>query len=151
MKALSEEQLQKIIEAISNGESVDNCLRIHGITWWTFLENVETVPLLAKKYARALELRTEKFVDEIVDIADNAVDPQKARNQIDARKWVAAKMQPHKYGERLDLNVTQNIDYKSVLAQLDARVRSVYEISQTGCEPAEKPSDDKNDLDELLS
>lgn len=51
------------------------------------------------QYARACEHRSELFAEEIVDIADTEPDPQRARVRIDARKWVAAKLLPKKYGE----------------------------------------------------
>lgn len=57
----------------------------------------------ADRYARAREEQADHFVDEIITIADEAEDPQKARLQIDARKWVAGKMRPKKYGDKIDV------------------------------------------------
>ena len=53
------------------------------------------------QYARARETQADGFVDEIIEIADNEPDPQKARVRVDVRKWVAGKMRPKVYGERL--------------------------------------------------
>ena len=61
---------------------------------------------LSDKYARACEMRAEGYVEEIILIADTAIDPVKARLQVDARKWIASKMLPKKYGDKLDLNAT---------------------------------------------
>lgn len=55
------------------------------------------------QYARACEHRSEHYAEEIVDIADSDPDPQRARVRIDARKWVAAKLLPKKYGEAVTL------------------------------------------------
>ena len=72
----------------------------------------------AERYARALEIRTERDVGLIRDIAlapaVNAVsadgsshvdsgDVQLRRTQIDALKWIAAKRLPKKYGDKLEL------------------------------------------------
>ena len=57
-------------------------------------------PEFSDRYARAREAQADHFVDEIVTIADTEVDPQTARNRIDARKWVAGKMRPKVYGDR---------------------------------------------------
>lgn len=57
----------------------------------------------SSQYARACEIRTESFAEEIVDIADTEPDPSKARNRIDARKWVASKLLPKKYGDAMTL------------------------------------------------
>jgi len=55
-------------------------------------------------YARACESRAEKFAEEIVEIADRTdLDPNDKRVRVDARKWVAAKLLPRKYGEAMTL------------------------------------------------
>lgn len=59
-------------------------------------------PDFQEQYTRAREAQAEFLADEIVEIADSAVDSdssQAARVRIDARKWVAAKLRPKKYGE----------------------------------------------------
>lgn len=53
------------------------------------------------QYARAREEQADHYADEIVSLADNAEDPQKARLQIDARKWVASKLKHKAYGEKV--------------------------------------------------
>ena len=58
----------------------------------------------AEQYARARETQADTIFDEIVDLADEAGFTNeriaKARLQIDARKWVAGKLRPKKYGEK---------------------------------------------------
>lgn len=58
------------------------------------------------QYARAREARAEVLADEIIDIADQAADAQLARLQVDARKWAASKLDPKRYGDRLDIDAT---------------------------------------------
>ena len=69
------------------------------------------------QYARAREAQAEARADEIVDIADddsgditedkdgkeivNHEHIQRSRLRVDARKWIAAKLLPKKYGDRL--------------------------------------------------
>jgi hypothetical protein len=58
----------------------------------------------AEQYARAKEAQAEAMADEIVEIADAAsADPQHGKLRVDARKWVAAKLKPKKYGDKLDV------------------------------------------------
>jgi hypothetical protein len=52
------------------------------------------------RYARARMAQADTYADEIVDLADAAEDHNKARLQIDARKWTAAKLRPSRYSER---------------------------------------------------
>ncbi|MEA1078650.1 hypothetical protein U8M15_27525, partial [Klebsiella pneumoniae] len=73
-------------------------------------------------FTRAMEMRAELLVDELVTIADSDDDPQRVRNRLDVRKWIASKMLPKKYGERIDLNVTQTIDVSDALKEARARM-----------------------------
>lgn len=57
----------------------------------------------AAQYARAREEQADHYADELLEIADTTKDPNKARLQIDARKWKASKLAPKKYGEKLDI------------------------------------------------
>jgi hypothetical protein len=56
------------------------------------------------QYARAREDQADSYADEIIDIADSEPDPNKARVRIDARKWVASKLKPKKYGDKLGIS-----------------------------------------------
>lgn len=72
----------------------------------------------ATLYARAKDEQADSLVEEMLDIADdktkdtvstefgesgNAVAVARARLQIDTRKFIAAKLKPKKYGDKLDL------------------------------------------------
>lgn len=70
----------------------------------------------AEQYARAREAQADTLADEIVDIADDGSNDYmgedekyngdavaRSRLRVEARKWVAAKLKPKKYGEKLDL------------------------------------------------
>lgn len=53
-------------------------------------------------YARARAIRSELYADEIVELADAVdEDPQRSRLQVDARKWVASKLLPKTYGDKV--------------------------------------------------
>lgn len=62
----------------------------------------------AEQYTRAREAQADAIFDEILDIADETKgganeDVQSARVRIDARKWMAGKLRPKVYGEKVDL------------------------------------------------
>ncbi len=58
-----------------------------------------------EQYARAREAGSEAMAEDIQAIADDdTLDHNDRRIRIDARKWLLAKRQPKKYGEKLDLN-----------------------------------------------
>ena len=72
----------------------------------------------SKLYARACEFRADAIFEEILEISNHTEEDhtpftgsnviQRDRLKIDARKWMLAKMQPKKYGDKLDLDHTTN-------------------------------------------
>lgn len=69
------------------------------------------------QYARAKDEAADAMAEEITDIADTPPaygpdgkidngDVQNRRLQIDARKWVAAKLKPKKYGDKVEVGGT---------------------------------------------
>jgi hypothetical protein len=74
-----------------------------------------------RHYARAREAQADYLADEMVWIADTDPDSNRARVRIDARKWMAARMSPRKYGEKATLE--HGIDPGNPLANFLARVQ----------------------------
>lgn len=57
-----------------------------------------------KQYAHARDAQADTIADETLAIADDAaLDPQDRRVRIDTRKWLAAKLKPKAYGEKVAL------------------------------------------------
>ncbi len=65
--------------------------------------NADIDGALCGQYARAREEQADFYADEIVTIADTEPDAAIARVRIDARKWVASKLRPKRYGDKLAL------------------------------------------------
>ena len=102
---------QTVFDAICNRMAEGESLR--AICKTTEMPNKRTVMRwleksedLQKQYSEAQRLRAECYFDEIIDIADSRSDPQKTRVQIDARKWVLARMNPKKYGDKFTQELT---------------------------------------------
>lgn len=82
-------------------------------------------------YRLAVEERAEVMFEEIIEIADDTTDDvvegedgtskanhaavQRSRVRIEARKWSLSKMQPKKYGNKLDVDATVDLDPLSAL------------------------------------
>jgi hypothetical protein len=74
-------------------------------------------------YARAREERADLLAKEILEIADapcaDQVAVQHARNRIDTRKWLASKLAPRKYGDRVEHDVKGGLKFQpAVLVQV---------------------------------
>lgn len=67
-------------------------------------------PEFLEKYTRAREAQAETHADRIIEIADDAdIDANHKRIMVDARKWVASKLKPKRYGDKLDLDHSGNV------------------------------------------
>lgn len=93
-----------ICERIMNGESLrsivsDAAMPNRSSVHKWLAEN----KAFSDQYVRAKDNQADTLADELIYIADNAEDIQKARLQVDTRKWVASKLKPKKYGDKLDM------------------------------------------------
>lgn len=109
----------EIFKRISDGES------LKGICDDDWLPSRETVrkrliddDAFAGRYARAREVQADTIFEEILEIADDARNDwmkkdggtfldtehvQRSKLRIEARKWMAGKLRPKVYGEKLEL------------------------------------------------
>jgi hypothetical protein len=71
--------------------------------------NTDNDGALCGQYARAREEQADFYADEIVTIADTEPDAAIARVRIDARKWVANKLRPKRYGDKLALGGAEDL------------------------------------------
>lgn len=114
---------------LGGGHMADFC-KAREIPYTTMYDWVRADDRRAEMYARAREDRAEKFADEIVAIADEtecapvvdratgqtvamAFDKTAvARNKlrVDARKWIAAKLKPRVYGDKVQ--VEGSVDHR---------------------------------------
>ena len=113
---------------LANGEALTTICRSadmpsrRTVLKWLFDErNTDFVPM----YARAREAQAEIMAEEIISIADDSAGDitigedgreivnheaiQRSRLRVDARKWVAAKLLPRKYGAHEHKTVTLDL------------------------------------------
>lgn len=121
MAEFSQEVFDAICERIADGESLRSICSDEGMPtksnvfrWLT--GNQER----ADQYARAREAQADALFDDVLSIADDARNDwmeahgdddvgyrvngeniQRSRLRIDARKWMAGKLRPKVYGEKL--------------------------------------------------
>ena len=122
-KDQKENILHKIFVKIADGSSARQAIiesEINNSTFFEWLQK-DTSKQYAESYTRACEIRAEKLTDEILQIADEAnadiigVDEKtgkpivngeainRSRLKVDARKWLAGKLAPKKYGDKIDV------------------------------------------------
>lgn len=92
-------------------------------------------PEFQERYTKAKEEQADAFAEEMMDIADDASNDWMERNgkdgapiialnaehvnrsrlRIDTRKWIAAKLKPKKYGERIQQDVSGTLSLESLV------------------------------------
>jgi len=109
----TQEIADEICTRLANGESLrsicsadrDDFIPAMGTVFRWLTER----PIFQEQYAKAREVQAETMADEIVSIADGKElgDEMKValsardRLRVDSRKWVASKLLPKKYGDKI--------------------------------------------------
>lgn len=116
-----------VCEHIASGKSLREIARIDGMPATTTIIRWLAAPendAMRAQYARAREAQADAIFDEILEIADDGTNDwvtrqrsdgstyeafeaehvQRSRLRIDARKWMAAKLRPKVYGDKLELD-----------------------------------------------
>lgn len=126
MTQATKDRARQAIEAVANGDTLKSALANARLTAATLNQLLSGDRELALAYARAQEIRADLLADQIIDIADDDErDPHRARNQIQARQWIASKHNSKRYGDRIDLNVTQTIDVSATLSEARSRLITI--------------------------
>lgn len=112
--------MESLCSHVTGGGHMAEYCQAREIEYTTMLKWVNRDPGRVQLYARAREDRADKLADEIVAISDevevaarydgedvklamDAAAVARNRLRVDARKWVAAKLKPRTYGEKLAL------------------------------------------------
>ena len=72
--------------------------------------------VFCQNYTRSKEDQADLLAEQVLEVADNDdLEPHDKRVRVDARKWLASKFKPKKYGDRLDLG---NADDKPLTVEI---------------------------------
>lgn len=118
---LSSEVQEQICERLSEGEPLRTICADPAFPSYSTVNRLRARDAaFGEMVERARLAGIESLAEDIIRIADTERDPNKAKVMIDARKWLAAKLMPRKYGERLELtgDLGSNADVESRLSQL---------------------------------
>lgn len=117
-----------ICERIANGESLRSiCEEAEMPNKATVFRWLAANTVFSDQYARARETQADSLFDEILSIADdghndfmlkkfgdderwieNGEALQRSKLRVDARKWMAGKLRPKKYGEKQEIDHTSS-------------------------------------------
>ena len=148
---------QIVLDSMLSGLSMRQACIKAGIGASTWIDWVTADRELTERYARAREGLLDAMVDQILTLADapvplldnGATDPGLVRQrqlQIDARRWVLSKLAPNKYGDRLDVSVSDNrISITGALQAAQSRLIDVVDVTPLALPNASSASDSASD------
>lgn len=119
----TEELFQSICDEIAHSSlGLVNICKKHKVSAVSFYDWVAKDEDRLNRYVRAREMQADFLADEILEISDDSSKDttelevrgeaiqvenrewtNRSRLRVDARKWVASKLKPKKYGDKLDL------------------------------------------------
>ena len=141
----------QVLEAISNGASLTEAMRqpnMPSLAWAK--RQLQHNPDLQRAYQAAIVERAQALADQIVQLSDSQPPAdlegaalsawvQQLKLRLWARTWVAAKLAPRQWGERLDVSVTET--RISITAALKAAETRLIDLA-----PVPRARDDRLQL-----
>ena len=141
-ETVSPDQWDEIFERLAQGQSLVKITAYKNMPSYRTVTRALAIPennQLRDRYTKAREDAADVLAEEIIDIADaspgvtehgvdnGAVNHQRLR--VDARKWVAAKLKPRKYGERVDMSIEGKVTLEGLLTAAREQVRTIDTVA----------------------
>ena len=128
----SQEIADQICERIADGESLRKiCAEDDMPNKATVFRWLAAHEAFSDQYAHARDSQADTLFDDVLAIADQydtlseALNPdliQRAKLRIDARKWMAGKLRPKKYGDKLELDASLTHEAGDSISSLMERI-----------------------------
>lgn len=130
-KKFDEDKINKVLELIAGSHSgIHKSCKQVGISVNTMYAWIDASTENENRYARAREAQADLLVEETLEISDDssrdtfvtdkgieAEDREwtnRSKLRVDTRKWLAAKLRPKKYGDKIEVD-----------AKIDATVTTI--------------------------
>ena len=116
-----------IIKRIESGNSLHKALKKEGYTlhgWYSYVRSATNAyaELLTQAYLDKADNVSERILDTVDETYKDTVTPMAGKAMIDGLKFVASKLKPAKYGDRVDHHVNHTIDIGSNILQARERI-----------------------------
>lgn len=138
---LTREEELEIIKEIGAGITITYAIKSRGICDYDFWEYRKKYPLFDDEVKSARACGASSLFDTMPVIADSYADPQRARVKIEGIQRYARMVDPKVYGDKVDINVNQTIDFTHILNAANSRIQALL--------PQRDVSEITDELDEL--
>lgn len=143
----TEEIGSEICRRIADGATLIEVCNDHGILTDTVMGWLEQQSRFAQDYARARVRQIDHFADDILMIAKTEKDPNRAKLMVDTRKWLMARLNAKKYGDKLQ-HTGADGDGPVVIRVQDEWARPVIDGGRVALEDASSATDSAQLIDD---
>ena len=103
----------ELIDCVAQGESLHAWCKRHDFPYTTVKEWIDRVPDRRDRYETARIARAEWHVADIesmlTEVRKGELDPSAARVIAENKRWIASRMDPHLWGEKVQINAEINV------------------------------------------
>jgi len=103
----------EITDCVAQGESLHAWCKRKDMAYNTVFDWVNRDPARKERYERARISRAEWHVSDIeemlTEVRRGDLDPARARVIAENKRWIASRMDPHLWGEKMQINAEVNV------------------------------------------
>ncbi len=104
---------QEIIDCVAQGESLHAWSKRQDFPYMTVKSWIDRAPDRKQRYESARIARAEWHVSDIecmlTEVRDGRLDPAAARVVAENKRWLASRMDPHLWGEKMQIQTEVNV------------------------------------------
>ena len=146
------ELIRNVLATFQTGVPLANAAEMHNVSLSAILRNCEQDVDLAAELARAKEIHAHVLVGQTLEITATTLDPQRARNMVWARQWIAERLARNTYGQKVDITVDSRVSISAALEEATKRLRPGRDPAHSGThqvidlvpEPERTPTDSES-------
>lgn len=118
--SFNEDSFEAVLNTIATSNlSNEKACEKHGVAVRTFHAWIARDEKLRQRYASAKQEQAQMLVDEIVSISDERsgdtlTKVNRDRLRVDTRKWLASKLFPKMYGDKVELGGELDVAVKGI-------------------------------------
>ena len=113
MSADADALQQELVDCVSQGESLHAWCTRKDVPYTTVRRWIDNTPARKNEYEQARIARAEWHVSDIesmlTDVRNGTLEPAAARVIAENKRWLASRMDPHLWGEKVEINANVNI------------------------------------------
>ena len=129
---LTEDQQQLACELAAKGMMIKQIKCQLGIASSTWYAIVKRYPQFEIAFNHARTYGFLEIAEAVREIPEQYLDPQAGRLALECTKTYLGWMDPRKYGNKIDVHVTQELDLGAIIAASNERLeRVVHQVEET--------------------